>query len=334
MKQTRRSACANMKKIRILVPLIACSVMQAGFAAPKTASSLSQVPELIQSKEGLQNYSYQMGGAPKPDGFGTVLPEGLNAKQIVDLVAPGRDPSLATLVGAKPWPYHSGWYVTVACFARNKAEHDSDMRYSGNKPSCSKYYDGNGYYDKAMYLGVIEFKPGEKAQLVASYGKPLDVRTSWKYSALEGPQGKFDVPGSDEADLLPEEYVRFDFAPYKLSDSDTAFGLRLGWNDGYAGGTGYFEALSLFRIEGSKLSNVLSEPIYYYLDLAGAWNKDGTRNHEFHEGQNVLSVLQRKTQGFHDLQIKTTGKKTKRLFLWDEAKQRYLPAGSPVKRTN
>ncbi len=72
---------------------------------------------------------------------------------------------------------------------------------------------------------------------------------------------------------MPEEYVRFDFAPFKLTDTDTATGLHFGWNDGHAGGTGYFEALALFKIDDTRLINVLSEPFCYYQDLAGDWHK-------------------------------------------------------------
>lgn len=317
--------------MRILIALISFATTSSCIAAPKSASSLGEVPQLIQSKDGLENYRNQMGGAPKTDGFGTELPKGLSARTIVNLIAPGRDSSLATLVGAKPWPYHPDWFVTIACFAQSKAEYQHDKKYAGNKPSCSKYYDGQGYFDKPVYLGIIAYSPDAgKPMLIASYGKPLDIRTSWKYSYLPGPQGKFDVPGSEESDLLPEEYERFDFAPYKLNESDTAFGLRLAWNDGYSGGTGYFEALALFKIEEEKLLNILSEPIYFYQDLAGAWNKDGTRNHEFHEGQNVLSVLPHKTRGFSDIQIKTIGKKAKRLFIWNEMQKRYVPTGNPT----
>lgn len=294
--------------------------------APKHASSLGQVPSLIQNKDGLAQYAEQMNGAAKPDGFGTTLPPGFTAKEIAALLAPREKAALATLIGVKAWPYRANTFIALACFARDQKELDSDKKYDKG-PSCSKYYDGRGYYDKPVYLGVLEYKPGDqKPTLIATYGKPLDTRTSWKSSKLVGPQGKFDVPGSDESDLMPEEYVKFDFAPYKIAEGDTAIGLRVGWNDGYSGGTGFFEAVSLFKIEGGKLINVLSEPIYYYQDLAGNWNKDGTRNHGLHESQNVLSVLPNKTQGYFDLQMRTLKGKWKKVFKWDHAAQRYVPA--------
>jgi hypothetical protein len=321
---------ALMKMKRTVSAVAALVSAMVGFTATSLAHSADQVPKVVQGKEGPQNSQQGKRGALQSDEFGTNLPAGLEARKIADLLAPGRDGSLATLIGAKQWPYHPGWYVAIACFAQSKAEHDSDLRYKNNKPSCSKYYDGNGYYDKPVYLGIIEYRPEEGLpKLIASYGKPLDVRTSWKYSFLPGPQGKFDVPDSGESDLLPEDYVRFDFAPYKLNASETAFGLRLAWNDMYAGGGGRFEALSLFKLADGKLINILSEPVSFSLFLAGSWHSDGTRDHESHEGENVLTVLPHQTQNYQDLQVKTVGRKFKRVFTWDRTSNRYRPVGAP-----
>lgn len=313
-----------------LMSLVLSSVIFAETA--KRVPSLNQVPAVIKSKDGLDQYREQMSGVAKPDGFGTLLPGGLTAKDIAALIAPGQDVSLATLIGAKAWPYRANSFVVIACFARTNKEYDDDKRNS-KEPSCSKYYDpsrdnGRGYFDKPVYLGVLEYKLGDKPTLISSYGKPLDTKTGWKSSKLEGPRGKFNAPSSEESDLMPEEYMRFDFAPYKITEADTAIGLRLGWNEGYSGGTGYFEALSLFRIDGNRLINILSEPIYYYQDLAGSWNKDGTRNHEFLESQNVLSVLPSKTEGFYDLQIRTLKSKWKQVFVWDSKTSRYIAIAS------
>jgi len=306
-------------------------------ATSKSVSSLDQVPTVIKSKEGLEQYREQMSGIAKPDGFGTVLPSGLTAKDIVRLIAPGQDVALATLVGAKAWPYRANSFVAIACFAGTKEEVAHDKGNS-KEPSCTKYYDpsrdnGRGYFDKSVYLGVLEYKPGDKKPTqIANYGKPLDVKTSWRSSTLTGPSGKFTEPSSEDSDLMPEEYKKFDFAPFKITEVDNAIGLRLGWDEGYAGGTGYFEALALFKIDGNKLINIFSEPIYYYQDLAGSWNKDGTRDHDFLEAQNVLSILPNKTQGHYNLQIKTLGSKWKQVFVWDSELGRYVAVAS-ISRT-
>ncbi|NHZ80853.1 hypothetical protein F2P44_16455 [Massilia sp. CCM 8695] len=192
----------------------------------------------------------------------------------------------------------------IACFAQSKKEFASD-RQSSKEPGCKKYYQPGqapDYLDKPVYLGVVEYQARSAGPtLVASYGKPYDIKTSWKFSGIEGPEGKFTTPGSQDSDLMPEEYRRFDFAPYQITPMETAIGLRLGWHDAYAGGAAYFEALSLFRLDGGKLVNILSEPISFHKDLAGEWNKDGTRERDVSEEQNVLSVLPSKTNGYADL---------------------------------
>jgi len=323
-------------KISMIVAGLVLSVLSSLVAAkpPKQVSSLDQVPKLIKNKEGSEQYREQMSGIAKPDGFGTLLPTGLTAKEIVALIAPGEDVGLATQVGAKAWPSRFNSFVAIACFAKTKKEYDSDKEYS-KEPTCRKYYDpsqnnGEQYTYKSVYLGVLEYKADAiKPALIASYGKPLDIKTNWKSSKLEGPSQ--DVDEGEEINLIPEEYMRFDFAPFKLTDIDTAIGLRFGWNEGYAGGTGYFEALALFKIDGTRLINVLSEPIYYYQDLAGDWHKDGTRSHDFHEGQNVLSFLPNKTQGYYDIQIKTQGSKWKKVFQWDSKSAKYIAVASTAR---
>jgi hypothetical protein len=63
------------------------------------------------------------------------------------------------------------------------------------------------------------------------------------------------------------------------SENQTAFGLRGGNGQGYAGGFGYFEVLALFVVDDNRVINVLTEPMYFYQNLAGAWNKNRTRQH-------------------------------------------------------
>ncbi len=273
----------------------------------------------------------------KSDGFGVALVPGLQAKDIVALIAPGRSVALATLVGAKAWPHRPNSFVAIACFAASKKEYEDDLR-SSKEPSCTKYYDpsegdGRDYIDKAVYLGLLEYQAGKPAKLIASYSKPLDVKTSWKWTQQPGPSGKFSAPSSDESDLMPEEYMRFDFAPFKISDTDTAFGLRLGWRDIYAGGGAYFEALALFKVDGDKLRNVLAQPLRFEQDTAGKWNEDGTRDRKSLDGNNVLSMLSSKTEGYYDLQISGGKRKWKRVFIWDGKSKSYRPAlATPEKK--
>ncbi|UOD28597.1 hypothetical protein INH39_24585 [Massilia violaceinigra] len=181
--------------------------------------------------------------AAKPDGLGTVLPAGLTAQQLVALIAPGRDPALATLVGAKAWPHRANTYVAIACFVRSKAERA------------------------------------------------------------------------------------------KISATQTAIGARAGWSERYTGvGMGSFEALSLFRIDGGKLVNILSEPIAFETDSNDGYDADGNRKGIVREGRNVLTILPGNTGGYHDLQLKTLKGRWKKTFVWDSATSRYMPAPAPKQR--
>jgi len=58
------------------------------------------------------------------------------------LIAREEDVGLATLVGTKAWPYCPNSFVAIACFAKTKAEFDSDSEVS-KEPTCTKYYDPN-----------------------------------------------------------------------------------------------------------------------------------------------------------------------------------------------
>ncbi|RIZ65349.1 MAG: hypothetical protein D0531_09965 [Methylococcales bacterium] len=315
-----------------IVMALTCLILSSNvLATPQQVSSLNEVPKLIKNKEGSTKYLEQINGDEKPDGFGTTLPSGLSAKAIVSLLAPKEDLGLATLVGAKAWPYRPDTFVVIACFSGNKERYDN-QKMLNQQPTCNKDYDADHkrYIDQAVYLGILEFKENIiKPTLVASYGRPLDIKTVWNANKL--------VPSSyyepfyfnisrDKNNTMPEEYERFDLAPFKINEKETAFGLRLGWNEGYFSGFGYFEALALFKIDGDRLINILSaEPIYFFQDHAEKWHKDGTRDHVLYQGDYVLSMLTDKTEGYYNLQIKTHDSHWKRLFKWDSKLAKYMP---------
>ncbi|NHZ39440.1 hypothetical protein [Massilia aquatica] len=263
----------------------------------------------------------------KADGFGTVLPAGLTANQLIALVAPGRDPSFAMLVGAKAWPYRANSFVVIACFSRDRKDAERS-RTSSTGPSCdtiSPSYDTPASVDPMVYLGVVEYRAGGGAPtLVASYGRPYDIKTSWALRHVDGPREDDDAPEARKNGLMPEQYRRFDFAPYKITPTETAIGLRLGWSEGYAGGGADFEALALLRIDGDKLVTILSEPVAFQKLIAGDWNKDGTRDHDEYEGTNVLSVLPSTTNGYADLQMRLLESKSKLIFTWDSKRAGYV----------
>ncbi|PZO43233.1 MAG: hypothetical protein DCF19_04570 [Pseudanabaena frigida] len=129
------------------------------------------------------------------------------------------------------------------------------------------------------------------------------------------------------SNLLPSgKYEHFDFAPFKISDTQIAFGLRVTHSESYSGGYGYFEDLALFIVDSNRIINIFSEPMYFNKNIAGEWNKDGTRQHHLYEDEKVLVVLPRKTDGYYDLQIKALDSNWERTFSWDASLKRYLPS--------
>lgn len=268
------------------------------------------------------------GEASESDGFGTVLPPGFSSKEIVELIAPKKDMSLATLVGVKSWPYLADSFVAIICFASSKKEYEQDMRSNKQKPSCEASYVGgnldssDSYKSKEVYLAVLEYrKDGMAPKVIARYDGPLNVKTNWAHTFL-------DSPTEEDTEILPRTYSRFDFARFKISDDKTAFGVRVAWDQAYAGGGAEYNALMLFMVNGDKIINILSEPIFYSADIAGDWQKDGTRNYDLREAENVVIMMANKTNGYYDLQIKNSRAKWRQMFVWSNKYFHYEPIGA------
>jgi len=111
-----------------------------------------------------------------------------------------------------------------------------------------------------------------------------------------------------------------------LRNGDTAFGVRAGWSEGYAGGGASFEALYLFHIDGKALRVVFAQPMMFNKMIAGDWHKDGTRSHDLTDGSNTLNVLPGTTAGYHDLQLRERNGKWRQTWRWSEASQAYQVA--------
>jgi len=256
--------------------------------------------------------------------FGTSIPEGLASKEIISLLAPKADPSLTTLIGFKKWPYLQNSYMAIVCLSSNRKEYESDTLYTNGMPCCKGGYgDGSesGYNPKEVYLAMVEYSQNDKTKLklVASYGKPLDVYTNWRNSQLDAPMY------AENDSLLPYEYQGFDFAKYKVSDNEIAFGIRVNWREMYAGGGADFQAIMLFVVNGNKIINILSEPTFCSKMIAGEWNEDGTRDHDFSEGKNIIIVLPQKANNHYNLQLKEVRGKWKKVFAWSKENFRYQP---------
>lgn len=295
--------------IRLLIAGAFSLVMSAHAA---TVPNLGAVPGAIEHQEGKQIFDEQMRGTPPAREFGN-LPSGLDEATFIRWLAPSEDPALLTLTGAKAWG-NDGTYIGVACFARTPTDAGDARQYKDT--DCSE--DFSQRRAKNFYLGVFKWL-GQTLQPVARTDTPLAVPVSWTNSNLTSPQAADDKEG-----LLPQSYKKLDLAAYRLAPDVTAFGVRAWFSEGYSGGGAFFDTLQLFMVKDGRIVNILSEPMYFYQDIAGEWNRDGTRQHDVNEGKNILRVLPSQTGGYHDLQIRSVDGKWQQVFVWSAGQGRYV----------
>ena len=294
-----------MKKF---VPLVLLASLSPAFAT--TVQNLDAVPGVIQHTEGKQIFAEQMAGATPAKGFGE-LPQGLSENQWIGWVAPNENPNNLILTGAKAWG-KDGKYIGVACFADNQADAGQAKKYADN--TCPENYN-NGRANK-LYLGVFSWQ-NQQLQPIARSEKPLNQISAWN---------KASEKESDDESVRPlAYYTKLDLAPYRIAPDTLAFGVRGGYSDAYSGGGAFYEVLELYTIKDSKIINVFSDLVYYYSDIAGDWNKDGTRQHDISESKYILKLRSAKTQGFYDLEVVNLQDKSSQIFHWSESLQQYVP---------
>ncbi|EMH2332263.1 hypothetical protein RRR72_004025 [Citrobacter freundii] len=294
-----------MKKF---VPLVLLASLSPAFAT--TVQNLDAVPGVIQHTEGKQIFAEQMAGATPAKGFGE-LPQGLSENQWISWVAPNENPNNLILTGAKAWG-KEGKYIGIACFADNQANAGQAKKYADN--TCPENYN-NGRANK-LYLGVFSWQ-NQQLQPIARSEKPLNQISAWNKAAEKE---------SDDESVRPlAYYTKLDLAPYRIAPDTLAFGVRGGYSDAYSGGGAFYEVLELYTIKDSKIINVFSDLVYYYSDIAGDWNKDGTRQHDISESKYILKLRSAKTQGFYDLEVVNLQDKSSQIFHWSESLQQYVP---------
>ncbi|HAT1565879.1 hypothetical protein M2J86_16030 [Citrobacter freundii] len=294
-----------MKKF---VPLVLLASLSPAFAT--TVQNLDAVPGAIQHTEGKQIFAEQMAGATPAKGFGE-LPQGLSENQWIGWVAPNENPNNLILTGAKAWG-KEGKYIGIACFADNQADAGQAKKYADN--TCPENYN-NGRANK-LYLGVFSWQ-NQQLQPIARSEKPLNQISAWNKAAEKE---------SDDESVRPlAYYTKLDLAPYRIAPDTLAFGVRGGYSDAYSGGGAFYEVLELYTIKDSMIINVFSDLVYYYSDIAGDWNKDGTRQHDISESKYILKLRSAKTQGFYDLEVVNLQDKSSQIFHWSESLQQYVP---------
>lgn len=254
-------------------------------------------------------------------GLGTSLPQGISAPMLVKLLAPGQKPTFATLVGMKSWRFRPNSYVALVCLASTQSE----AGLKPQQPSCAPTYNRatNTYTPIKAYIGLVEYGANLPLKLIAGNNETIGEMLGWR---------DVDIARATESNnikaLHPSEFTHFDLAPYKINDQETAFGLRVDWFTGYAGGGAEVEALILFKIDNNQLINIFYEPVYFSEMLAGEWNQDGTRSHGFSETKRFVSLLSRQSHGYFDLWVSTPGDKLTQTFQWDPALKRYVSRSS------
>jgi hypothetical protein len=298
----------------------ALCLLALAFNAPAlaaTASSLDQIPGKLKTPEAKAYFDQQMNGAPAPDALGVHLPSGLTAKTIGDLLIPTTDNAPPSLVGAKAWPARADSYLAIVCTGGTGP--------LGDEPQCGPPRD----YDRDprplhVYLGLIEMKAGVAPRLIAQSG-PIDGAVSWARSGLPTqPQAAEDAKG---APIVPGTFDGFDLAAYRVAPEAPAFGLRASWNEAYSGGGATFVSLYLFVIDGDRLRQVLAAPVFAFVNTAGDWHADQTRDHSIIEA--ALTLVQ-STHGADDhfnLALESRTSHWRRLYRWSKTAGAYQAVG-------
>jgi len=138
-------------------------------------------------------------------------------------------------------------------------------------------------------------------------------------------------PGSDAPDVAhviatsgrlqvaeDETADRLDLAPFRITPTKTAIGLRVKRNRTYAaGGEGEASILRLYLQRGDKLVSVFSSLLEYRCEFATDLDEEsGTLNRSGADGKSLVSISKRKTQGYFDL-VQSSGKATVGVFEWN-----------------
>jgi len=273
-------------------------------AKETTIHSLGEIDNAVKYSEGKAFLDDQLHGIASKSPFGTELPSWIDTQELSALIAPKESIEKNTLLGIKSWRKQTHSYVAIGCYSANKVD-------KKELPYCHSY---NG--DLNVYLAVLEHKKGKKYRLKSKTFEPLDIKINYKNSQLPS--------GASEEDITPTNYVKFDFAPYKITKDSYAFGLRVAFLEAYSGGGANFETLVLFEQQGDKLVQIFAEPMYSFVNIAGEWHDDGTRDHDITEEKNIVIVQKHMTNGHYDLKVKGLDSKFTKIFIFDKQKNYYV----------
>jgi hypothetical protein len=210
-------------------------------------------------------------------------------------VIPYDDTTSARVAYVKKWPYRKNCYIAIV-----REEIDSEA-YSG------------------YYLAMFEYlKPDKSPTFVARYNGVLPMVTSWDTTAEDW-----------SAKWLPDEkpfFISFDFAPYKISDTETAFALRFSEGGRLPGGNQLFpDLLMLFDEKDTVISNLLSVPISFVKNGDGNFQDDENSSKDAVEVNCIVVMLKTKTHDHYDLMLKSSDGRWKKTFTWSSENGKYVP---------
>jgi tetratricopeptide (TPR) repeat protein len=115
---------------------------------------------------------------------------------------------------------------------------------------------------------------------------------------------------------INDELGPFDFAAYRLTAKEYAFGVTYSRQRSYAAGFASLDGVILFRLDGKGIDPILTTTTAYEADLAGNWNEDGTRDREGGGGKAIILVRKHKTGDHFDWAKKAEGGRAVPL-VWD-----------------
>ncbi len=289
--------------------LLLTLLLTATFSHAETVRSLSKVAGQIHSPEIMTHYQEQMDGVPRPDGLGYLAQsDQATVDALLSTIAPQHRQANWGLIALKPW--RDNLLIATACAAEQARPQKSD----------------SPYYDECTYLSD-DAKSVMAVALVRRNGNGFELAAEpWiETTQLSKPEQSVFSLTNHMGDLVIGDPDRLDLAAYTLNEQTHAFGLRYSALVGYSGGGAMNQAMTLFAVIDGKLKPVLSAPTFAFEDLAGDWNRDGTRQHHVESAEYVLVMDKTANSGFRDItwREKGAGKKGQQVYRWDAVEKAY-----------
>lgn len=307
----------------LIAALIAALPLMAG---AETVRSLDKVRGTIKSKEIAKEYQYQMNGDAKPDGFGYLSFKDEKATEILKLLSPDAKTENTGQISLKKWK--NGLLIALVC-ENTTAINNITREKSTHYDECEEQDSPDGVNPvKKITVALLKQDDQGKLSLAARpYTEQYtykDEKDSQYRGELQNPKGLHFTLNNHTGNLVVGELDRLDLADYKLNDTDNAFGIRYLARVMYSGGGAINQAITLFTVLDGKLKPVLNAPTYEFADIAGDWNKDGTRQHDVSSTEYILVISPTQHQGFNNIIRRQPGaKKPEQTYRWNSKEQYY-----------